>query len=236
MRIISAWLFLSFLMVQCPTHSSPVAPPTQHNLSVSVDPKDAGSVDPSGGTYDDEKQVSISASPNSGYRFSNWTGDVNSDQNPVTVTMDDDKNIVAHFKETPKSFNENIRIADGKNSFVLTIGTDSSATAGFDRGIDKLAPPPPPSGAFYAQFVIPDHNLIKDFRPVTSNETVWTLEFSPQSGKTATISWDLSDTPVGGLVLTDDPDTPSFTVNMARASEYTVSNTSIRRLYIINKP
>jgi photosystem II stability/assembly factor-like uncharacterized protein len=57
------------------------------------------SLDPPGGSYPMSSQVSLTATPNDGYVFSNWTGDTNSTENPITITMDDDKNIEAVFSE-----------------------------------------------------------------------------------------------------------------------------------------
>ncbi len=61
-----------------------------------------GITDPSPGayTYDSGTQVSITATPESGYRFSGWSGDVpqgQEDNNPITITMDSDKTITANF-------------------------------------------------------------------------------------------------------------------------------------------
>jgi len=50
--------------------------------------------------YDYGTEVSITATPDTGYRFSGWTGEVPSgheDDNPVTITMDADKTITASF-------------------------------------------------------------------------------------------------------------------------------------------
>jgi len=58
-----------------------------------------GRTDPSPGThtYDVGTQVSVRAIPNSGYRFSNWSGDASGTSNPITITMDSDKSIKANF-------------------------------------------------------------------------------------------------------------------------------------------
>jgi len=38
------------------------------------------------------------ATPNNGYRFDHWSGDASGTQNPVVLTIDGDKTIVAHFE------------------------------------------------------------------------------------------------------------------------------------------
>jgi uncharacterized repeat protein (TIGR02543 family) len=55
---------------------------------------------PESHVYDYGTEVSITATPDTGYRFSGWTGEVPSgheDDNPVTITMDADKTITASF-------------------------------------------------------------------------------------------------------------------------------------------
>lgn len=51
-------------------------------------------------SYDAGTEVSITATADAGYRFSEWTGDVPSgheNNNPVTITIDADKSITANF-------------------------------------------------------------------------------------------------------------------------------------------
>jgi uncharacterized repeat protein (TIGR02543 family) len=58
-----------------------------------------GTTDPVSGTYtyDSGTQVSIAAIPNTGYRFSGWSGDATGTTNPIAVTMDSNKSIAANF-------------------------------------------------------------------------------------------------------------------------------------------
>ncbi len=75
-----------------------------------------GSVSPAEGvhTYEEGSIVDLSATPAAGYEFSAWTGDLESSVNPLTVTMDSDKNITANFS---------------KLSYELTVSTDGTAGA-----------------------------------------------------------------------------------------------------------
>ena len=63
-----------------------------------------GTTNPSPGTYvyNLGSQVQVTAIPDTNYEFANWTGDVSSTQNPVTVTMDADKTFKANFRLKPK--------------------------------------------------------------------------------------------------------------------------------------
>lgn len=71
-----------------------------YSLSVDVSPSsEAGSVSrsPSGDEYDSGVQVTLTASPASGYAFDNWSGGASGTEPTITVTMNSDKNIVANF-------------------------------------------------------------------------------------------------------------------------------------------
>jgi len=74
----------------------------QYTVTVSANPTGGGIVTlkPSGGTYDVGNNIAVTAIPNNGYRFDHWSGDVTGTQNPVVLTIDGDKTIVAHFEKT----------------------------------------------------------------------------------------------------------------------------------------
>jgi len=78
-----------------------VTTPT-YTLTTNNDGNGSVSLDPSGGTYNNDTEVKANAEANDGYVFDKWTGDVpsgNVNDNPVTITMDNDKSITANFKE-----------------------------------------------------------------------------------------------------------------------------------------
>lgn len=52
---------------------------------------------PDQATYTYGTNVTLTATPNTGYTFSNWSGDIASTLNPVTVSMTTNKNIVANY-------------------------------------------------------------------------------------------------------------------------------------------
>lgn len=57
----------------------------------------AGSVSPSSGNYASGANVSLTATPSTGYTFSYWSGDASGSSNPLSVTMNANKNITAVF-------------------------------------------------------------------------------------------------------------------------------------------
>jgi uncharacterized repeat protein (TIGR02543 family) len=48
-------------------------------------------------TYNNGTTVALTATPNTGYTFTSWSGDANGSTNPLTVTMNANKNITANF-------------------------------------------------------------------------------------------------------------------------------------------
>ncbi len=74
---------------------------TQFSLTTSVSPSGGGTVSPSGTNwYNSGRNVTITATANSGYAFTGWSGDLTGSTNPTTVTMDRPKSITAQFATT----------------------------------------------------------------------------------------------------------------------------------------
>ncbi len=73
--------------------------PITHTLTLSVSPPDSGSVakNPDKPSYDHNEVVQLTATPSSGYTFAGWSGDASGTANPLSVTMNSNKNITANF-------------------------------------------------------------------------------------------------------------------------------------------
>ncbi|MGB9760539.1 MAG: InlB B-repeat-containing protein, partial [Thermoproteota archaeon] len=69
----------------------------QYYLSVSVKPSDSGTISRGSGWYDAGTTLTITATPNSGYQFREWFGDVSSSADTITITMDRPMEITAWF-------------------------------------------------------------------------------------------------------------------------------------------
>ena len=80
---------------------------TMYQLVVSSDPGEGGSVSPGSDEYEEGTSVEITATPNDDWVFFEWTGDHTGTSNPVSVTMDSDKDITALFikREYPLTVN-----------------------------------------------------------------------------------------------------------------------------------
>ncbi|WP_444980888.1 InlB B-repeat-containing protein, partial [Paenibacillus koleovorans] len=85
-----------FSNVQWPGSSSP----PQYTLSTSAT-NGSVTLSPSGGTYASGTVVTVTATPNSGYSFAGWSGDLSGTTNPTTITMSGNKSVTASFSLTP---------------------------------------------------------------------------------------------------------------------------------------
>jgi uncharacterized repeat protein (TIGR02543 family) len=88
-------------------------------------------------TYDHGTTVQLTATANTGYTFTSWSGDASGSVNPLTVTMDAAKNITANF--TLNTYVLNITAVNGivvKNPDQLTYshGSTVQLTATADAG------------------------------------------------------------------------------------------------------
>ena len=83
---------------------------TTHDLTISVDGQ--GTTNPALGThkYDSGTQLTITASPASGWEFDHWSGDVSGTSPTIVIPMDSDKDITAYF-EQETDVGSNIQIA-----------------------------------------------------------------------------------------------------------------------------
>ncbi|WP_442267568.1 InlB B-repeat-containing protein [Tenacibaculum sp. ZS6-P6] len=82
---------------------------------------------PAGGTYDDGTSITLTATPNSGYEFTGWSGDASGTTNPLDITMDADKTVTATFAPIQRTLTLN-----ATNGSVTA--TPNSGTGAYDDG------------------------------------------------------------------------------------------------------
>ncbi|MFP4165304.1 MAG: carbohydrate binding domain-containing protein, partial [Chitinispirillaceae bacterium] len=73
----------------------------QTNYALNTTAEGSGTVDkdPDDEGYAQGTEVAVTATPDEGWIFNGWTGDVSSTENPLSITMDADKSICATFVE-----------------------------------------------------------------------------------------------------------------------------------------
>ena len=102
MRRLFTFLSLTLLLTCAKEDSqAPNTPPTQviKNYTLTVSADDGGSVSSTGGSFASGTQVSITATPNTGYSFSGWSN--GSTANPLNVTLNSNTTITANFEQIP---------------------------------------------------------------------------------------------------------------------------------------
>ena len=77
--------------------------PEQYTLDIIIEGNGVVEITPDQDTYDEGTQVTLEAIPDSDYIFDQYTIDLNSYTNPVTITMDSNKEIKAMFTGGVKS-------------------------------------------------------------------------------------------------------------------------------------
>ena len=107
-----------------------------HQLSTSVVPNGSGTISPSGGAF--QGKVTLVATAAQNYEFSGWAGAVSGNTNPLTVTMNSDKQIVAQFKRLQSTVQVTSNPSDG--------GTIRPASGTFDNGTTTAFTVTPNSG------------------------------------------------------------------------------------------
>jgi uncharacterized repeat protein (TIGR02543 family) len=74
-------------------------PVQQYTLTVNTVGNGSVTLNPPGGVYDDGTVVTLTAVPDSGWAFDNWSGDLTGSANPANITMNSNKTVTANFSE-----------------------------------------------------------------------------------------------------------------------------------------
>lgn len=90
---------LTITMTQNTTVSASFIVAPLYNLSVTTNGPGSVTVDPPGTQFVAGSTITLTATAESGFAFTGWTGDLISNTNPYQLVIDGDKNIVANFGE-----------------------------------------------------------------------------------------------------------------------------------------
>lgn len=205
--------------------------PIEYNLSVLRSPSDGGSVDPSSGTFEENSEVTVEASADEGFAFIEWTGDISSEDNPVTFTIEDDTELTANFDDLRSIYTVDMQAISVEDTVDLRFGQSSQTSDGFDEGIDQEAPPPPPEGALHAYFEVDEIELFRDFRSNIERDVEWLLHYQVGDDQDFSLEWNIEEDQIeGDLVLTDESE--SFEIDMKSETSHTISGSASGTLFI----
>jgi len=117
----------------------------RYNLSTSISPTGSGSISPNSGIYDVGTQLTLTATPASGYRFTltatpasgyrftSWWGDASGTSPTVAITMDSNRNIIANFERIRYTLSTSISPTGSgsisPSSGIYDVGTQLTLTA-----------------------------------------------------------------------------------------------------------
>lgn len=214
-------LVSTFILLSCGTDANqeqngnnepPAEQTTEFDLNISISPNDAGSAEPLSGTFEEGSEVEINVTANEGWMFNNWTGDLDSDDNPLTLIMDGDKNITANFIDLRSDYKVELTLKDNLGQIQLELGQKSNFSE-----LLLQAPPPPPDGALYAAFENNGEKYIRDYRPIVKTDVSWELNFRAGSGENLRLEWTVNDSEMqGSLIIKDESE--SFEIDMRTSS------------------
>lgn len=88
--VVAVMFLVAFISAGC-------GPPPDYQLSTSIVPTGGGTISPSTGTFTGGSKVTLMASPAQYYKFVGWAGDAAGNTNPLTISMNANKQIVAQF-------------------------------------------------------------------------------------------------------------------------------------------
>ena len=109
---------------------------TRYSLTVNVFGYGNVALNPPGGNYDDGTVVTLTATPEAGYQFSGWSGDLSPAQagtNPAALTIDANKNVTAIFTFTNPNgqiTHEETQTGGSSNSTILKTSMSLTALSG----------------------------------------------------------------------------------------------------------
>ncbi|MCG8604214.1 tandem-95 repeat protein, partial [bacterium] len=99
-------------------------PPQQFTLTVTSEGSGSVTLNPPGDQYVEGTQVSVTATPDSGWVFSHWSGDAAGASNPLDIQMDSDKGLQATFipNASPIALDDQFTLAEDDSLIVAVPG------------------------------------------------------------------------------------------------------------------
>jgi len=142
-----ASIFILFLLLACSKDAAEPEEPEVTKFTLVVTASEGGAVDISGGSYNQNSNVSITAIPAEGYVFTGWTGNASGSTNPLSVTMNGNKNITATFSRSQYSLNVNVV---GEGSVAQELVSSAKSKTDYDSGSTvRLTATPEAGWLFY---------------------------------------------------------------------------------------
>ena len=164
MKKLPIYISLLFILTCAKEDSqAPNTPPTQivNQYTLTASAGDGGSVS-GGGTFASGTQVSLTATPTSGYSFSGWSN--GSTVNPLTVTLNSNTTITANFQVIVNSYTLTVTAGDG--------GTVSTEGGEYEEGTEVTITATPDEGYEFISWIGSDSTSSNITLTISSNVTI----------------------------------------------------------------
>lgn len=89
-------LFIIFILLFTACSNDSI---TTYQLDVTISPVEGGTTNIGNSTYEEGATANITATPNEGWEFVEWRGSINSTDNPLSITFNNDVNLEAVFEQ-----------------------------------------------------------------------------------------------------------------------------------------
>lgn len=95
------------LAVSCGTEAETESGPF-YNFVAEASPQQGGTIDPSFGQYSEGKSIQVTAIPTQGWEFVRWEGDLIQSENPTTIRINKEYNVVGVFQRKDYALKINV--------------------------------------------------------------------------------------------------------------------------------
>jgi hypothetical protein len=175
----------------------------EYSLSIAVNPEGSGQVitEPSGPRYKKGTTVSLTAAPNTGWAFHQWTGGITGTTNPTTIVVNANKTVTANFVRMKHTLTINVTGEGTVTQEIVAI--EAAMHTEYDYGTKVKLTAQPSPGWLFSHW---EGDLTGDTNPdvieLDSDKNV-TAVFEPEVGTvTGIITKGRSGPPVAGATVT----------------------------------
>lgn len=141
----NVWILLLLTMWACEEKHKKLF----YSITVEAQPVEGGKVVLPPGPFESGKQVEVSAVPEKEYLFKEWSGDASGSDNPLKISMNANKNLIAHFEK--KTYKLEIQ-TEGGGSVKEEIVRDARASGTYPSGTRVRLTAQPDSGWIFEKW------------------------------------------------------------------------------------